>query len=506
MIPAPSLFAAPETIAAIERAPAVALLIGSYDGSGNYGDLMQLDAALALLAPLEPEVLALPVLERSLLASHGELQGYFVNPPPHPVFFDPGEGHEDALLPVPAPARASFAACYLYGGGYLNPSWGNRKLAMLAAAEELLAASEVERISRIASGQQVDPAWIAALPDTEAKKLRAFELLLGRDRLSAETFAAFAPAATAIDGGDDAVGLLRRFAPGQLPDDNGRVRVNLHAVEHQWVTDRPEAVAQFQADFAAELGRIAGAPVLAQPLIAYLDGRIDERPMIERLATACAAHGIEVAEPLVLRPGELEATLAEIGRAAFTLSCSYHVTLTSLLLGVPATLLRDNPYYEQKATGLAETFELPAAFAMSSAGDATAHAGAIAASILDAAAGTTLRQSLALAASRAREQRGEAEVELLGRLGAGMASALGALGGRLQERSAEPAALLAQLARSSDEGGAPEVVEEVEATAAAPPPPADDGTKQMLDEVLNSRSWKLTAPLRRTQGLFSRRR
>lgn len=504
VIPAPTLFAAPETIAAIERAPAVALLIGSYDGSGNYGDLMQLDGALSLLAPLGPELLPLPVLERSLLDSHGELRDHFANPPTHPVFYDPGEDRRDALLPVPAPARATFAACYLYGGGYLNPSWGDRKLAMLEAAEGLLAASEVERVSRLASGQQVDADWVAALSDQEAKRLRAFELLLGRDRASAETLAAFAPGATTGDGGDDAVGLLRQLPAEHLPGDEGRLLVNLHAVEHQWVTDRPGAVANFQADFAAQLGRLAGATVLAQPLVAYLDRQVDERPMIERLAAACAARGIEVAEPLVLRPAAIEAAAAQIGRAALTLSCSYHVTLTSLLLGVPAALLGDNAYYEQKATGLTGSFDLPPAFTLSSAGDPAADADAVAAVVLDPSAGPALRQRLALAAARARERRLVAEATLLGNIGAGATAVLGELGHRLTERSAEPAALLAQLARGSDEGGAPEVERTEE--AAAVPPPADDGSRQMLDEVLSSRSWRLTAPLRRTQSLFSRRR
>ncbi len=43
-----TLFASPSTVRAIVEARTAAILIGSYDGSGNYGDIAQLDAALEL--------------------------------------------------------------------------------------------------------------------------------------------------------------------------------------------------------------------------------------------------------------------------------------------------------------------------------------------------------------------------------------------------------------------------------------------------------------------------
>jgi hypothetical protein len=41
-------------------------------------------------------------------------------------------------------------------------------------------------------------------------------------------------------------------------------------------------------------------------------------------------------------------------------SCSYHVAFTSLLNGIPAVLLAQNDYYEQKASGLRHLFRLGA--------------------------------------------------------------------------------------------------------------------------------------------------
>jgi len=506
VIPETTLFATPETAAEVARAPAVAILIGSYDGSGNYGDLAQLDAALELLAPLEPGILLLPVLERSRLADHATLREELLRLPARPLFFGPGQVAGEGLLPVPTPERLSFGACYLYGGGYLNPSWGKRKLAMLRAAEALLAAGGLEEVCRIASGLQVDAGWVDGLAEEDAALLRSFELFGVRDRASREVLARLGGSAAIADTGDDAIGVLRRLpAPDGSPSD-GNLHVNVHVAEHEWVTGRPDAIARLFADLLAELGHCAGLPVLAQPAIAYLDQHVDERPMVDRLAEACLARGVATADPLVLRPAGLAEALPELRRAAVTLSGSYHVALTSLMLEVPAVLMCDNTYYAQKAAGLAEAFGLPPAFALDSGTDPAAGAREIAALVLDSQRGPILRQELTIAAAAAREYRANAEEEILARLSAGAFAALGELAERLRERSLEPARLPAQLARSTEDGAVLDRSPAEEPAEAQQPAAADDGARELLDVVLNSRSWRMTAPLRRAQALFRRRR
>jgi hypothetical protein len=500
----PALFADPETVAELSGARAVILLIGGYDGSGNYGDLVQLDAALGLLARFEPGLRILPVLERSRLADHRTLRDEFVHPPAHCLFFDPGEGHEGDLLPVAAPADLAFAACYLYGGGYLNRSWGARKLAMLAAAEALLGEGGAERVYRISSGLQTDAEWLSTLADDERARLRSFALLGARDSRSAEALAAIGAPASVLETGDDAVGLLRATAPaGAVSTDGGRLRLNLHIAEHAWVTGRPDSIADFCVAFAAELGRRAGLLVLAQPLIAYDDRHVSDRAAMARLAAARTPAGVELAEPRVLHPHSLATALGEMNRAALTLSCSYHVALTSLLLGVPTVLIGDNAYYEQKAAGLAEDFDLPQAFALRSDADPRAAAGAVAAVALDETAAAAMRSALTRAAERTRERRAEAEVELLSRLGGAAAVALGkeveALRERLRQRSLEPAELLTQLSLLRSENGVPLVPE--------PRPAAAEGSaERKLTEITGSRSWRVTAPLRRIGARLRRGR
>lgn len=510
----PTLFATAATAQAIARARAAAILVGGYDGSGNYGDITLLQAAVDLAERLGPGVAVLPLLERSRLADHRALAAQCGDFAPQAIFFDPGGELEDELQPVAAPAELAFGACYLYGGGYLNRWWGERKLAMLRAAEGLLEAGGAGRICRVSSGLQVEADWIGSLGEPDAAALRSFELLGVRDDGSGRGLEALGSTAPVTETADDAIGVLGRLRVGDgSAAANGQLRVNLHFAEHDWVSERPSATLDFYAGFVAELGRLADRPVLAQPLIAYLDGRIDERPAVERLGAACGAAGIEVAEPVVLRPSLLTETVPRLSQASLTLSCSYHVALTSLMLEVPAVLLGDNPYYEQKAAGLIEDFGLPDAFTVEATADPLASAREIASAVLDEDRAEALRRQLAGAADRLRLRRGEAETDLLARLGGAAMTALSGrveeLAERLRERSAEPAELHVRLAELRTECeelrhrldesplDAELRAQEAEARAAE--------AEQMLATVLHSRSWRLLAPLRRIGAVLRRR-
>jgi polysaccharide pyruvyl transferase WcaK-like protein len=508
----PSLFAAPTVVREIAEARALAVLIGGYDGSGNYGDIAQLDAALALVERLGPDMLALPVLERQYLTTHRELIEDAGVSSPRALFFDPEGGHEDDLLPVAAPVELAFGACYLYGGGYLNHRWGARRLAMLEAAEALLEAGGVAPY-RVASGLQVEAEWIAA----GAGAPRRFDYLGARDAASRRALETLDTKAATTETGDDAVGPLGQVpVPAQRPADDGRPRLNLHFAEHDWASERPRALLDFYAGFVDELQRLAEQPLLVQPLIAYLDPRVDERPGVERLHRTCAERGVEVAEPLVLRPAGLAEAAPLLRAASLTLSCSYHVALTSLMLEVPAVLVADNPYYEQKAAGLRDGFALPPAFTVAATDDPTARAGEIAAKLFDPNDGEALRHGVAAGAERLRQRRARTEIELLGRLGAAATAGLGRRleeqAERLRRRSAEPAELRVRLAALQTEleeaerpaGPAPMAVkppvQEVASPVGAPLLEAElraQEAEATLDTILRSRSWRLLAPLRR---------
>ncbi|HET9198543.1 MAG TPA: polysaccharide pyruvyl transferase family protein [Solirubrobacterales bacterium] len=465
------LLATPETAAAIAGGGPVAVLVGSYDGSGNYGDLAQLDAALGLLERLDSDPLVLPVVERQFAATHDSMAAELIHRPEHVLYYDAGgDPGGEGLVPVEPPAAGAPAISYLYGGGYLNPSWGERKLAMLRAVEELVAGAG--RAVRVASGQQVDPGWIGGLGSAEAELLRRFELLGARDDASAAALSALGASGPAPNTGDDAVGVLDAIGTAPSPGLDGTLEVNVHFAEHEWVTDRPDSAREFDARLLAGLAEIAGRPLRVRPLLAYLDPRIDEKPGLERFAAACAERGIELAEPRVLRPAGIDRLAADLGGAALTVSSSYHVALTSLLLAIPTAILRDNGYYAQKARGLLADFGLPPEFAPRSDEDPAAAAAAIAPHLLDPELRARGRQGLEAAAARVRERRVEAEATILSLLSRDAPASAGAAPARAPGGSAE-----AELRAA-------------EAEAA-------------VDELLRSRSWRITAPLRR---LASRRR
>jgi hypothetical protein len=525
------LFATPATLSAIAEARATAILVGSYDGSGNYGDIAQLDAALQLLKPLDPGFLVLPVLERGFLHGHREMLATFQQPFDHALFYDPEGAWEDDLLPVAAPPRLAAAAIYLYGGGYLNPSWGERKLGMTRVADNLLASAGVEAPVRLTSGLQVDPAWLNSFAPADLDLLRSFELLGARDPLSARALADLGATGTVLETGDDALGAIPEVAAGNGPSPTqGEIQVNLHFAEHEWVSGRPGELREVTLDLIEELGRRAGRTVRVRPLIAYLDGRIDERPGLAAIAREAERRGIEVDEPRVLRPSGLEEELPGLERAVATISCSYHVALTSLLLGVPTVVFADNDYYRQKAAGLVSAFGLPPSFAYSPGADPAA----VSTAILDGGEG--LRGEIARHGGDLRRTREGAEIELLARLAAGVIAQMSTnarrLDERVRERSAEPAALRVELAAARTEAeelrrpaieaailaadaSAEEAREHVrqaeERTAQAE---ANTGRAEAdaaaaharLAELLGSRSWRIGTPLRKLGALLRRLR
>jgi hypothetical protein len=325
------------------------------------------------------------------------------NPPAHAVFFDPEGAAADGLIPLTAPISARFGLLYLYGGGFLNPMWGERKLAMLWAAETLL--SNTPR-ARVSSGMQVDPDWISGLDARPHSLLASFELLGARDEISAAALRQAWPSTQVLNSGDDAVGILGRLPGESRFEDDGRLEINVHVAEHDWVTETPADVVPFISAVLAELAR--DRPLRVRPLLTYVDPRVDERPALERLRAACRGVGIELAEPRLLRPAAIDDLSPELAGAVLTLSCSYHAALTSLLLGVPTALLSDNGYYEQKAAGLLADFGLPAAFSLRSEDDPARAATELWAVLEDPALWPRLR----VAADAMEARRSQVEAEL----------------------------------------------------------------------------------------------
>jgi len=480
----PALFASPETAAVISEAESLAFLVGGYDGSGNFGDVLMLDVALELLAPLEPGLVVLPVLERQFADHHPGIAGQMLRPPRHVVYFDPDGSGEDDLVSIAAGAELSTAVAYFYGGGYFNGLWGDRKLAMMRAAEAVLATASPERVLRLGSGLQVEASWLGGLSAEDTAFLRAFELLGTRDPRSGELLAGFG-SAFVPESGDDAVSALARLRLAE-PASAGPLQVNLHFTDHDWVTSEAGSLLELYLDLLSHLGRHGDRPIVAQPLIAYLDPRVDERPAERRLSTGLGERGIEVLEPVVLRPARLGAAAAQIGKAAFTVACSYHAALTSLMLGLPTLTVAHNPFYEQKAAGLLDAFGQPPEFTIRPGADPRACAELLEETVFDPGAGRRLRVQLALDARRLQRRRAVAETDLFARIANTVAG--------VEEEAPQWV---------GDEADSDRRVREAESRTRATEERAAhaevhaSNLEARLAELTDSTSWRLTEPLRR---------
>ncbi len=453
------IYSTPETMRELGGADAVAVLVGSYDGSGNFGDIAQLDATLQVLDRLEPGLMALPIVELAHAEDHAELAEQMLSRFPV-LYFDPTRRGAEGLVPVDPPPKLGFAVSYLYGGGYLNRLWGDRKLAMLRAGESLFRQSGP--ICRISSGIQAEADWIEELDPSDKRLLRSFALLGARDGGSIRALRRVGTSSLVLDTGDDAIGLLGSLPAASQTGDG--VQVAVHFAEHDFATDEPGPFLRLFVELLDQLRGLSGGALSVLPLMAYVDRRMNERPGLAELRAACAERDIEIGEGLLLLPAGLADAAVEIGRSSLTLSCSYHVALTSLMLGVPTVLVEDNPYYEQKAAGLREAFALPPDFTASSETDPVQLARTLAETVFDPDRGAALRESLRPGADRLRRRRTETEARLLGTIGG---AALGALG-------------------------------------AGPNGNGDSDSEQRLAELLGSRSWQLTKPLRRLGTLLRR--
>jgi hypothetical protein len=138
--------------------------------------------------------------------------------------------------------------------------------------------------------------------------------------------------------------------------------VNLHVNDGSWIASEAHSIRDGIVPLLRGLGEAADGSLEVQPVIAYEDPRVSERQIVsgllEREGRELKGAGLSLGEPLDLLEDALENSLASFRRARLTVSCSYHVTLTSLLAGIPAVLLARNDYYAQKAAGLRHLFQL----------------------------------------------------------------------------------------------------------------------------------------------------
>ncbi|HWM09633.1 MAG TPA: glycosyltransferase [Solirubrobacteraceae bacterium] len=403
----------------IGKAGSAVVLVGSYDGSGNYGDVLQLAAAIETVGRVPGDPLPVAIVEQEMAGQHLDLtkrhDKLFAGAAF--VYFEDGRGTPvDGLLPLDEGSLPRRSALHLYGGGHLNRWWAARKLEHRTAAGWLAGGRS---LPTTASGLQVDETVAAGGP--------THELLAGASWVGLRDGASLELADRHLGGdggpstrltGDDATPLVAS-ARGADPE----AVVNLHLNLGSWVSDDPERRGEKIVRMLCALGDAAGGSLELQPVVAYEDRRVSERheiaELLERSRRELDAHGLRPLEPLDILDDVLENGLASFRRARLTVSCSYHVTLTSLLAGIPAVLLADNPYYDQKAAGLRALFDMPPGL-LGVCGDRS-DAAMAAEALVDGAVRSAAIAALDGAGARVLARHEELRQELADALSAGLA-------------------------------------------------------------------------------------
>jgi Polysaccharide pyruvyl transferase len=355
-----SLWVCPADHQQLANAGSALFLVGGYDGSGNYGDVLQLATAIETVKRLPGSPLPVAIVESETREHHNELTRRYAEhfeEAAFAFFQDHSDVPEGGLVEPEMPkGEPPKAALYIYGGGHLNGWWGARKTAHATAAQHLLGGPP---LPVVASGLQVDETAIA--PDGPAHDLLSRASWIGvRDIDSLGYLRRQIPvvAGRVELAGDDALPFLEEQAV------ESAAVVNLHVNDGEWVSDEPKGTRDKIVALMKELATASSEQLQLQlqPVIAYEDPRVSERSVVADLLEGEGAQleevGLRAMEPLDILDDAIGNDLSQFRRARLTVSCSYHVTLTSLLAGIPAVMLAQNDYYEQKAAGLRDLFQL----------------------------------------------------------------------------------------------------------------------------------------------------
>jgi hypothetical protein len=339
------------THAALSERGAKVLLLGSYGGFSNFGDVLQLKGAIAWhrsRSGLEPvafcHTTAVPDAgfcerQRSWLGVRAI------------VYWSPDLLDMSAAGLHELTDAIAFSHLHVYGGGFLNRFWGAGTLASIERVIERFGVGHY-----VMSGQQIDPLIV---PELREHFRRHTPLLAGgRDPESAGLLAACG--VESADSFDDSAEVLRDFVATNRTDERGDADLLLHLnVSYYTGADRLDRAAAVLDQFAGALrSRAAGREPRVVLLHAYGDRRTDE--VIDTLG---AVSTLEDRFPFLrfeslelglyaLHAGRPDAPRPAIPRAPLALSSSYHVSILLSLLGVPCHMLAANAYYEQKREGL----------------------------------------------------------------------------------------------------------------------------------------------------------
>lgn len=359
-----TFFARPETRQKLEdSARPKVILIGSFSGPKNFGDMLQLRAALRWHEMRERGQVICPLhnLARAWTPEHLQQLAQVFGAGDW-LFCDRSSDSTYAaalgLQRLTAGIRG-LSTLHVYGGGFFNSLWGQRNLARIEATLD-----EMVPEHYIISGQQVGQEFAATL----AAHCRSYQpdIIGCRDE---ESVAILRQHGLDVQfSGDDAFEELVEAAASPLPPPADRahgeestrpyalyLNSSNYVVSAQTTRTSLEAIENCIDLLMQHFG--SGAP----PLL--IEAYRDDNPLIQdTLATIKKtrfAKMLSAATPLDLvdcfERNCLNEAAAILRQCQLAVSTSYHVTLFLKILGVPVYFFDFNDYYRQKKQGLGDT-------------------------------------------------------------------------------------------------------------------------------------------------------
>ncbi|MCW1970783.1 MAG: polysaccharide pyruvyl transferase family protein [Anaerolineae bacterium] len=355
-------FVSKQTLEQIQHADHIVMLLGSYSGYINFGDILQLQSAIQFHQQRNPNCLIMPLLNITAIPHTNGIQRMVKATGVETCLFFSQVHHDD----IHNETRSHFLSTYcemrplmlehiqpptlhVYGGGFFNERWGEQHLRLV---EHIIDQSGVGHY--VISGQQVSESFAARLAAHIAEYQP--ELVGCRDQQSASYLKEYG--INAIWSSDDAIDLLISNEGNANPTQPIRIGVHINSsgyTQENNIDDQTAqafVVSQLQilAQYADENHAI---PVLVN---LYSDAKQNAIDTWGNLASAPLSHffphfqGLDMGEMLVAN--HLPQALNLLSTLHFVVTNSYHLALCCQMLGVPVYLAANNAYYRQKHAGL----------------------------------------------------------------------------------------------------------------------------------------------------------
>jgi len=343
----------------------IILFAGSYNGYYmNFGDLLQLRGVLRWHRKENPNSLLCPLLHVSPIPDKkfvDELTTFFGTP--HWIFYVHEEENPSdqivklGLEPLRISSSVPSIILHVYGGGFFNSFWGHWMLKMI---EDVLFIFPIEHY--VISGQQVGKEFGPILAE-HCRRYRP-ELVGCRDPISVEVLSK--NGVNAVFSSDDAFEEMNSCAESlnrPLLEKENTFGLQLNLSSYVYLPSyqaEQNLSAQLQMEQIENLLTLLVARFGAGSVPILVDSYLAPRPEVQNmwisikqsLLTKYFPHFIGVDLVGFLLQKKLSEAASILRSVSRFIATSYHTAFFAKIVGIPTYLLAFNDYYSQKCSGI----------------------------------------------------------------------------------------------------------------------------------------------------------